>query len=157
MTFTTRHSAQDRRQPYGAAVCMAAAQLLILGQAPLMGAITGYLALEFGPQGGTSGARLWTLYDHEKGVFPWGQRETPTKLPYARLCSDAPRGAPELAPLTFWVNPKDPLTQSAGFGAEWLDEVPCTPRNGLLMARLNPLMLDSAAITALTGRQPIQQ
>ncbi|WP_371436212.1 hypothetical protein [Polaromonas sp.] len=128
-------------------------KLLILGQAPLMGAITGYLALELSPAGDARGSKLWTLYDHEMGFLPWPSRNghIKQKTPYARLCADAPTGLGVPLPMTFWVNPLDELTMAAGFGAEWLLPIAGVPRSGLVLAQLNTLMLDADATTVLTG------
>ena len=118
--------------------------LLILGQCQLMGALTGFMALEMGDTGYAHGAKLWTVYEVSGN-------STAQPLPYARLCADAPCGLGSPAPHTFWVDPKDELTSAAGFGSGWLTRTHLTPRSGLILAKLNMLMLNAETMIALTA------
>lgn len=114
--------------------------LIVLGEASLCGALTGFLAIEMCPdhQGRTS--RLWALYkDASQGS---------ERLTYGRICADGPGGAPATA-LAFWIDPRDRLTQAAGLGCEWLIPSPTLPAHGLVQAEINTLMLPTEVMRHL--------
>ena len=117
-------------------------QLVILGEAPLLGAFTGYLAIELGPTSSKMGARLWTLYGKDAGAS--------SMQAYGRICSNAPEGAALPSnDLSFWINPSSQLTQVAGLGCEWLIPTKTHSRNGLERVQINTLMLGADALTML--------
>lgn len=116
--------------------------LIILGEAPLLGLSTGYLAIELGPASTKAGARLWTLY---------GENASLSSLrAYGRICSNAPEeDTPEEDALLFWINPRSQLTQVAGLGCDWLIPTKTRSHNGLERVEINTLMLQSEAFTTL--------
>lgn len=121
--------------------------LIILGEAPLLGLSTGYLAIELGPASTKAGARLWTLYRENASLS--------SLRAYGRICSNAPEeDTPEedalpCDALLFWINPRSQLTQVAGLGCDWLIPTKTRSRNGLERVEINTLMLQSEAFTTL--------
>lgn len=135
-------------------------RMIVLGEAPLLGVLTGQMALEVCEVLGQPSARLWTLYNTTgpdvlsriRKSFNQDMAElgsTPSILPYYRICADAPAAAHPIEPLQFWLNPHDDLTQAAGLGSQWLEPLSFAPRNGLILAQLNSHMLSAESIGAL--------
>lgn len=125
--------------------------VLVLGRSQLMGALEGFMAIELGAGNTATGGKLWTMYQAGDGIW---STQNPRLIPYTRLCASAPHETGDPSALTFWVNPMDELTQAAGFGSGWLQEISATPRMGLVLARLNTLMLDAQTTEALNLSAP---
>lgn len=146
-------------------VNMPSGEMIVLGKAPLMGALTGWFGVEVCSRGPELSARIWTLYDHSgqdvltriRNSFTKGTPAIKTTvdphsssiLPYSRICADAPRSAFPVAPLHFWLDPLDELTQAAGLGSQWLLPLSFTPREGLILAGLNMHMLTAESMQQL--------
>lgn len=129
-------------------------KLIVLGEAALLGALTGFLAIEVGPDGSAIGSKLWTLYESAPSSLLWSfgahsNRPKIQQLPYARIDADAPLGTDVLDDLTYWIDPTDSLTCAAGLGSEWLIPVPTASSSGLIQAKINSLMLDADALNIL--------
>lgn len=122
-----------------------AMKVVVLGTTPLLGALTGLLAIELGASGTAAGSKLWTLYSYEptslSRALGMAGPQPIQQAPYARLCADAPPGATEIDDWTYWINPHDPLTRAAGIGSEWLIPIETHPKCGLILARINRLMV----------------
>lgn len=135
----------------------------MLGETPLMGVLTGQLALEVHGQELQPTCRIWTLYDCSesdvltriRNSYAKVSQITPsvatpsTFLPYSRICADAPVAALPSKPLQFWLEPNDELTQASCLGSQWLEPLNFAPRNGLILAQLNRHMLNADCMRAL--------
>lgn len=115
-----------------------ARSLVVLGETALLGTLTGFLAIETGP----NCSRLWALYEDD-GV----------KHTYARVCVDAPDSCSPLDNLEFWVNPRARLT-AAVHGSDWLIPTPATRQpenlqNALWAVKLNALMISAPILKVL--------
>lgn len=125
-------------------------KLIVLGEAALLGALSGFLAIEVGPDGTTTGSKLWALYESALWSFTkHSDRRKMQQLPYARIDADAPLGTDVLDDLTYWIDPTDSLTCAAGLGSEWLIPVTAAPSCGLILAKINSLMLDAETVNIL--------
>lgn len=149
------------------AVNVPTGKMIVLGEAPLMGALTGLLAIEVCSESKKNQqvrARIWTLYDSTGQDFINRIRHSLTKpfratalngsnpstlLPYSRICADAPLSAQPVEHLQFWVDPQDALTHTAGLGSQWLEPLSCAPCDGLILTQLNHHMLSSDSMHEL--------
>ena len=111
------------------------------------------MAIELGSNNSTTGGKLWTMYQADGGLWLDQNHQDSRMLPYTRLCADAPFNVPRPLALTFWVNPLDELTQAAGFGSGWLQKKQTSQRMGLVLVKLNTLMLDAQTTDALNLNQ----
>ena len=123
--------------------------LIVLGETSLSGIFSGSIALEVlrGSEKNVS-TRIWTR--HERHGHSWGLSSTISSTEsksgkpghfYSRLCVNTPADTPENPPMTYWVDPDDGLTQCAGLGSQWLELLDGREHEGLVLARLDTLML----------------
>lgn len=137
------HSKTQTRQslPFG--------PLIVLGQTALHGTLIGFLAIELVRSDDQPvKSKLWTLIENEHGTSCGDARAVAEQVPYARLCVDTFTDT-EDGILSFWIDPNDPLTNTAGLGSQWLLTEDRAPAGRFVLAKLNTLMLCSEALLAL--------
>lgn len=132
--------------------------MIVLGETSLSGISSGSIALEFlcGCSEKNSSTRIWTLQERLGQL--WEKNGTANltesqyidaEYAYSRLCADPPKDVPQSPPMTYWINPEDKFTQYAGLGSQWLEILDGQKNAGLVLAKLNTLMLGLDSIQKL--------